>query len=115
MGDGPGERDVGFVDAGVSGGVWGLDEGYCIMAGGSETDISHLRPVFHGLVTEGGFAHVGPVGAGHFTWLLDRRAGGRPGAGVGQRLRHAAVMSGPRSTCTSLGTQAATLIGRGKS
>lgn len=64
------EHGVGFVDAGVSGGVWGLDEGYCIMAGGSEPDIDHLRPVFDALVTEGGFAHVGPVGAGHFTKMV---------------------------------------------
>jgi 6-phosphogluconate dehydrogenase len=61
---------IGFVDAGVSGGVWGLDEGYCIMAGGSEPEINHLRPVFDTLVTEGGFAHVGPVGAGHFTKMV---------------------------------------------
>lgn len=64
------ERGVGFVDAGVSGGVWGLDEGYCIMAGGSEPDIDHLRPIFGALVTEGGFAHVGPVGTGHFAKMV---------------------------------------------
>lgn len=64
------ERGVGFVDAGVSGGVWGLEEGYCVMAGGAAADIEHLRPVFDGLVTAGGFAHVGPVGAGHFTKMV---------------------------------------------
>jgi 6-phosphogluconate dehydrogenase len=65
-----GARGVGFVDAGVSGGVWGLSEGYCVMAGGSREAIDHLRPVFHALVTEGGFAHVGPVGAGHFVKMV---------------------------------------------
>ncbi|MFW6010085.1 MAG: phosphogluconate dehydrogenase (NAD(+)-dependent, decarboxylating) [Actinomycetota bacterium] len=63
-------RQIGFIDAGVSGGVWGLDEGYCIMAGGDEHDIGHLRPVFEALVTDDGFAHVGPVGAGHFTKMV---------------------------------------------
>ncbi len=64
------EHDIDFVDAGVSGGVWGLEEGYCIMAGGSEGDIAYLQPVFDALVTEGGFAHVGAVGAGHFTKMV---------------------------------------------
>ena len=65
-----GQHDVAFVDAGVSGGVWGLEEGYCIMAGGDEASIRHLRPVFDALVTEGGFAHVGPVGTGHFVKMV---------------------------------------------
>ena len=65
-----GKRDIAFVDAGVSGGVWGLEEGYCIMAGGDEASIRHLRPVFDALVTEGGFAHVGPVGTGHFVKMV---------------------------------------------
>ncbi|MDP8932362.1 MAG: decarboxylating 6-phosphogluconate dehydrogenase [Actinomycetota bacterium] len=64
------EHGIVFVDAGVSGGVWGLEEGYCIMAGGSEDDIAHLQPVLDALVTAGGFAHVGPVGAGHFTKMV---------------------------------------------
>ncbi|MDQ3931445.1 MAG: decarboxylating 6-phosphogluconate dehydrogenase [Actinomycetota bacterium] len=64
------EQGIAFVDAGVSGGVWGLEEGYCIMAGGSQDDIAHLQPVLEDLVTEGGFAHVGPVGAGHFTKMV---------------------------------------------
>lgn len=63
-------RGVGFVDAGVSGGVWGLTEGYCIMAGGRDEDIDHLRPIFEALVTEDGFAHVGPVGTGHFVKMV---------------------------------------------
>ena len=65
-----GARGVRFVDAGVSGGIWGLSEGYCVMAGGSAADIDHLRPVFDALVTDGGFAHVGPVGTGHFVKMV---------------------------------------------
>jgi 6-phosphogluconate dehydrogenase len=64
------QREIGFIDAGVSGGVWGLDEGYCIMAGGGDEDIDHLRPIFEALVTDDGFAHVGPVGAGHFVKMV---------------------------------------------
>ncbi len=64
------ERGIGFVDAGVSGGVWGLEEGYCIMAGGQPQDIAELSPVFESLVTDDGFAHVGPVGSGHFTKMV---------------------------------------------
>lgn len=65
-----GARGIAFIDAGVSGGIWGLAEGYCIMAGGAEADIADLRPVLDALVTEGGFAHVGRVGAGHFTKMV---------------------------------------------
>jgi 6-phosphogluconate dehydrogenase len=64
------EQSIGFVDAGVSGGVWGLDEGYCIMAGGEDDDITHLSAIFDALVTADGFAHVGPVGAGHYTKMI---------------------------------------------
>ncbi len=64
------EHGIAFVDAGVSGGVWGLEEGYCIMAGGDASDIAYLQPVFDALVTEGGFAHVGAAGAGHFTKMV---------------------------------------------
>ncbi len=64
------EQGIGFVDAGVSGGVWGLEEGYCIMAGGSVDDIGHLAPIFEALVIDDGFAHVGPVGTGHFVKMV---------------------------------------------
>src|SRR5262245_12412631 len=61
---------IGFVDAGTSGGIWGLAEGYCIMAGGDPKHISAVQPIFDALVQPGGFAHVGPVGAGHFTKMV---------------------------------------------
>ena len=64
------ERGVHFVDAGVSGGIWGLREGFCIMAGGTADDIARIRPLLDDLTSEGGFAHVGPVGAGHFTKMV---------------------------------------------
>ena len=65
-----GERGIGFVDAGTSGGIWGLAEGYCIMAGGDPTHIAIAQPIFDALAQPGGFAHVGPVGAGHFTKMV---------------------------------------------
>lgn len=65
-----GERGIGFVDAGTSGGIWGLAEGYCIMAGGDPKHIAMAQPIFDALAQPGGFAHVGPVGAGHFTKMV---------------------------------------------
>jgi 6-phosphogluconate dehydrogenase len=61
---------VGFIDCGTSGGVWGLDNGYCLMVGGAKDDVAHARPLFDALAPEGGFAHVGPVGSGHFTKMV---------------------------------------------
>ena len=66
-----GRRGIGFVDAGVSGGVWGLEGGYCLMVGGAAEHVAVLQPVFDALAPEeGGFAHVGPIGAGHFTKMV---------------------------------------------
>ena len=65
-----GERGIGFIDAGTSGGIWGLSEGYCIMVGGDPTHVAIAQPIFDALVQSGGFAHVGPVGAGHFTKMV---------------------------------------------
>ncbi len=66
------ERGLGFVDVGVSGGVWGLDEGYGLMAGGSVSDIERLTPVLKTLAptSDSGWVHAGPVGAGHFTKMV---------------------------------------------
>ena len=57
---------VGFVDAGTSGGVWGLTEGYCLMVGGTKEAVAVVEPALLTLAPDGGYAHVGPVGAGHF-------------------------------------------------
>jgi 6-phosphogluconate dehydrogenase len=64
------EKGVFFVDAGVSGGVWGLAEGYCIMAGGEAEAFAAVEPAFASLAPEGGYAHVGPSGAGHFVKMV---------------------------------------------
>jgi 6-phosphogluconate dehydrogenase len=61
---------IGFVDAGTSGGVWGLTEGYCLMVGGSDDAVAVVEPALRTLAPEGGYAHVGPVGAGHFVKMV---------------------------------------------
>lgn len=63
-------KEIAFVDSGTSGGIWGLDNGYCLMVGGGSEAVDYLRPVFEALAPEGGFAHVGPSGAGHFTKMV---------------------------------------------
>jgi 6-phosphogluconate dehydrogenase len=64
------ERGVAFVDAGVSGGIWGLKEGYCMMLGGEAESIERLRPVLDALAPPDGWAHVGAHGAGHFVKMV---------------------------------------------
>jgi len=66
------EQGVGFVDCGTSGGVWGLQEGYCLMVGGEPATVQRLAPLFQALApaAERGWAHVGPVGAGHFSKMV---------------------------------------------
>jgi 6-phosphogluconate dehydrogenase len=77
--DGPhakllGEKGIAFVDAGVSGGVWGLKEGYGLMVGGSGEDVARAMPIFDTLRPPGeladGFVHAGPVGAGHYAKMV---------------------------------------------
>ena len=64
-------KGIGFVDCGVSGGIWGITEGYGLMAGGSVADIAKVQPIFDALRPEGGgFVHAGPVGAGHFVKMV---------------------------------------------
>ncbi|MDA8391254.1 MAG: decarboxylating 6-phosphogluconate dehydrogenase [Actinomycetota bacterium] len=64
------ESGIGFVDAGVSGGVWGLEVGYCLMVGGDASVVAKVEPAFRTLAPEDGYAHVGPVGAGHFVKMV---------------------------------------------
>jgi 6-phosphogluconate dehydrogenase len=64
------QRGLHFVDAGVSGGIWGREVGYCLMVGGEEEPVSRLEPVFRDLAPEDGYAHVGPSGAGHFVKMV---------------------------------------------
>jgi 6-phosphogluconate dehydrogenase len=64
------ERGVDFLDVGVSGGIWGLKEGFCLMAGGSDDGVGLLRPALETLAPPNGWAHVGPSGAGHFVKMV---------------------------------------------
>jgi 6-phosphogluconate dehydrogenase len=59
-----------FIDAGVSGGVWGLENGYCLMVGGAPEAVKVAEPAFLTLAPTDGYAHVGPVGAGHFVKMV---------------------------------------------
>jgi 6-phosphogluconate dehydrogenase len=63
-------KGIHFVDAGVSGGIWGLKNGYCLMVGGDDDPVQRLEPVFTALAPEDGYAHVGPSGSGHFTKMV---------------------------------------------
>ncbi|MFC1883948.1 phosphogluconate dehydrogenase (NAD(+)-dependent, decarboxylating) [Thermodesulfobacteriota bacterium] len=64
------EKGIKFIDAGVSGGIWGLKEGYCLMIGGEEETYEFLEPVFKTLAPEQGYLHCGPTGAGHFVKMV---------------------------------------------
>ncbi|HEY3018474.1 MAG TPA: decarboxylating 6-phosphogluconate dehydrogenase [Gaiellaceae bacterium] len=63
-------RGIHFVDAGVSGGIWGLEVGFCLMVGGDEEPIKRIEPILETLAPEEGYAHVGPSGAGHFVKMV---------------------------------------------
>jgi 6-phosphogluconate dehydrogenase len=63
-------RGIRLVDAGTSGGVWGLENGYCLMVGGDVDAVGLCEPLFVTLAPEDGYAHVGPSGAGHFTKMV---------------------------------------------
>ncbi len=63
-------KSVELVDAGTSGGVWGLKEGYCLMVGGNDDAVKACEPAFRTLAPKGGYAHVGPPGAGHFSKMV---------------------------------------------
>jgi 6-phosphogluconate dehydrogenase len=66
------DKGIGFVDCGVSGGVWGLTEGYALMCGGEDEHVAQVQPFFDTLKPEGdsGFVHAGVVGAGHFAKMV---------------------------------------------
>jgi 6-phosphogluconate dehydrogenase len=63
-------KGVFFLDAGVSGGIWGLENGYCIMVGGDDEAFALVEPAFKTLAPEDGYAHVGAAGAGHFVKMV---------------------------------------------
>ena len=64
------KHGIDFVDAGVSGGIWGLEVGFCIMVGGEDKPVQRLEPLFTALAPADGYAHVGASGAGHFTKMV---------------------------------------------
>jgi len=64
------KRGIKFMDAGVSGGIWGLKKGYCLMIGGEKETYQHLEPIFKTLAPEQGYLFCGGVGAGHFVKMV---------------------------------------------
>ena len=64
------ERGIHFLDAGISGGIWGLENGYGTMVGGEDDVVRPLEPIFRALAPEGGYVHCGPPGAGHYVKMV---------------------------------------------
>ena len=65
-----GRRGISFMDVGVSGGIWGLKDGYCLMAGGQARDFRRLEPALRTLAPKDGYALIGPTGAGHYAKMV---------------------------------------------
>ena len=63
-------KGIEFVDSGTSGGIWGLENGYCLMVGGTERAVKHCEPIFLALAPDNGYAHVGPSGSGHYVKMV---------------------------------------------
>jgi 6-phosphogluconate dehydrogenase len=63
-------KGINYVDAGTSGGIWGLQVGYCLMVGGEKAAVEPLEPIFRSLAPEGGYLHVGGPGAGHYVKMV---------------------------------------------
>ena len=64
------EKEIAYVDVGTSGGVWGLDVGYCMMVGGADDGVERLSPILDVLAPPDGWRHFGPAGAGHFVKMV---------------------------------------------
>jgi 6-phosphogluconate dehydrogenase len=64
------DQGLRFVDAGISGGIWGLKNGYGTMVGGDPEAVAPLEPIFRALAPEGGYIHCGPAGSGHYTKMV---------------------------------------------
>lgn len=64
------QKDIGFMDAGVSGGIWGLEIGYCLMVGGKKETFEYLEPLFKTLAPKEGYLYCGPAGSGHFVKMV---------------------------------------------
>ena len=64
------QRGISFIDCGTSGGIWGLQVGFCLMVGGDDDAVERYRPIFETLAPPDGFLHAGPTGAGHFVKMV---------------------------------------------
>jgi 6-phosphogluconate dehydrogenase len=87
-------KGIHYLDAGVSGGVWGLEEGYCIMVGGDAEGFALIEPFVRDLAQEGGYAHVGASGAGHFVKMVHNgiEYGMMQSLGEGFEIMHASEL-----------------------
>ncbi|HEU0304076.1 MAG TPA: decarboxylating 6-phosphogluconate dehydrogenase [Gaiellaceae bacterium] len=87
-------KQIHFLDAGVSGGVWGHTEGYCIMVGGDAGGFALIEPFCRALAQEGGYAHVGASGAGHFVKMVHNgiEYGMMQSLGEGFEIMHASEL-----------------------
>ena len=63
-------HELALLDSGTSGGIWGLENGYCLMVGGPTSAVAQCEPIFRTLAPENGYAHVGPTGAGHYVKMI---------------------------------------------
>jgi 6-phosphogluconate dehydrogenase len=63
-------KGLDLIDSGTSGGIWGLENGYCLMVGGRDAAVKHCEPIFLALAPEDGYAHVGPSGSGHYVKMV---------------------------------------------
>ena len=63
-------KGIAFIDAGTSGGIWGLKVGYCLMIGAADKAYTECEPIFKTLAPEEGYAHVGPTGSGHYVKMI---------------------------------------------
>jgi len=64
------ESNIEYIDCGTSGGIWGLENGYCLMVGGSNDAVKRCEPIFTALAPSDGYAHVGPTGSGHYVKMV---------------------------------------------
>ena len=64
------KSQIELIDSGTSGGIWGLENGYCLMVGGSDSAVKYCEPIFTSLAPPNGYAHVGPTGAGHYVKMV---------------------------------------------
>src|ERR1041385_4041966 len=83
-----------LIDSGTSGGIWGLENGYCLMVGGTDTAVKHCEPIFTALAPENGYAHVGPTGSGHYVKMVHNgiEYGLLPGDAEGYEILNASKM-----------------------